>query len=235
MVAIPFGIYSAIRPYSDGDIFVTIFSFFGMAMPNFWVGLILISLFRFTLDWLPASGGFSIGYPGNMFDVLNRIFTMGTTHPEVAGMESEIFADGIKHLILPTITLSLYLIARWSRFVRTAMLEVIHMEYIRTAWAKGLSEWGIIIRHVLRAGLVPLITVITLDFPKLFTGTFIIEIVFSWPGIGRIYIDGLKSADWPLLQGLLMINAVMYVGANFLADILSAVIDPQIKLSAIGN
>lgn len=233
LVAVPAGIYSALHPYTDGDMALTMLSFFGLSMPPYWFGLLLISVFSLGLNWLPSSGvaGRDLIEHGDILSVLRRLFTLGLTNKQAAGYETQIALDGLKHLILPAITLSLVSIARWSRFVRAALLEVLGADYVRAAQAYGVPKWRLLIHHALRNGLVPLITVMALDIPALFTGTIIVEIVFAWPGIGRLYLDALKIADWPLIQGLLIVNTLMILGANLLADVAYALVDPRIRYS----
>jgi len=232
-IALPTGIYSAMHPYSEGDMLITGCAFFGIAMPSFWFGILLISLFSGILGWLPAFGAASSGLPvsGDFVTVLAKVFSLGTTHKEIAGYEGLLFLDGMKHLLLPTVALAVLLMARWNRYVRSSFREVLGQDFIRTARAKGASERRIMYRHILRIAIIPLVTIIALDIPFLFTGAFIIEIVFAWPGIGRLYIDGLRAADWPLLHGLLILNAFLIIFANFFADIYYGVLDPRVKLT----
>jgi peptide/nickel transport system permease protein len=148
--------------------------------------------------------------------------------PEIAGQESRILLDGFWHLILPAFVLMLWPAARWTRTLRFTMLETLNMEYVRTARAKGVSYRALIYKHALRNALVPLITVMALDIPGLFMGVFIVEYVFSWPGIGRLFIESLKTTDWLVLTGLLVINAILIITFNFIADLIYPVIDPRI-------
>jgi peptide/nickel transport system permease protein len=231
LLAVPAGLYSALHPYSDGDMLVTMVSFLSLAMPPFWVGLMLVSIFFTGLDWLPSGGIVSREMldRGDILTAMGHVLTLGLTNKQSAGYEWQLISDGIKHLILPTMTLSLLSIARWSRFVRAAVRDILDQDFVRTAQAYGVPWRRIILRHVLRNGLIPLITVMTLDIPALFTGAIITEIVFYWPGIGKLYLDGIKFADWPLIQGLLIINTVLIVFGNLIADLSYAVADPRIK------
>lgn len=228
-VAIVIGIYSALRPYSNLDYWITEFSFFGMAMPNFWFGLVLISLFSST-GLLPSSGVSSWRMDGDIIGVIGRFLSLGFANRELAGRELAIIGDGIAHLIMPTLTLSLLLTARWSRYIRSAMLEILHKDYIRAARARGVPEWSVVLKHALRNGLIPIVTVLSLDIPVLFRNSFVTEIVFSWPGVGKLYADSLKANDWPLLIGLLIVNAFIIVFANFFTDLIYSVVDPRIRL-----
>lgn len=228
-VAVPAGLYSALRPYTDGDLILTAMSFFGMAMPSFWLGLLLISIFSNTLGWLPYTGVVSNDMPGDIITLIGRVLSLGLANRQIAGQEGVILIDGLKHLILPTVTLSVVLATRWSRFIRMSFLEVLHQDYIRAARAKGASERAIIFKHALRNGFIPVITIMALDIPMLFTGSFVTEIVFGWPGIGRLYMNSISLVDWPLLHGLLIVNAFLIILANLIADILYGIIDPRVK------
>ncbi len=204
-IAIPIGIYSAIRRYSFADYLVTGLSFFGISMPVFWFGLMLVIIFAVGLGWLPTSG----------------VTTPGIDTP----------LDRIKHLALPVIVLSLVNIAGWSRFMRSSMLEVLSMDYLRTARAKGLRESGVILSHGVRNALIPVITILGLDIPVLFSGAVITETIFAWPGMGRLYIQSIYASDWPVAQAIIMITAFLVVLGNLAADILYAVVDPRIRYS----
>jgi peptide/nickel transport system permease protein len=233
VVAVPAGLYSALRPYSTGDFIVLILTFFGMSMPAFVLGTLLIAVFGLTVNWLPVGGVASreLIDKGDIVAALGRIATLGLANKSAAGYEGRLILDGAKHLLLPTITLALFPMARWSRYVRVAVLDVLNQDYVRTALAFGVPEARVVRRHVLRNALIPVITVIALDIPALFTGAVVTEVVFQWPGIGRLYMDGLRWADWPLLQGLLIINTGLVVFANFAVDIFYSVVDPRITYS----
>jgi len=211
VVAIPIGILSALRQYSFYDIAATTFSFAGQAIPEFWLGLILILIFYV---WLknPFTGE-PLLPPGGMY-------TLG------AGFS---LVDRIKHLILPVATGALAWIAWYSRFLRSSMLDVIHQDYLRTARAKGLSERTVIYRHALRNALIPLVTVLALDLPYLIGGAVFVETIFSWPGMGRLYYQSALQRDYPVLLAILMIGAAAIILSNLLADLLYAYMDPRIR------
>ena len=230
-IAMPLGIYSAVHQYSNGDLLITFASYLGIAMPAFWLGLLLIAIFSNVLHWLPYGGVVNrdLIRQGDIIALLGRVFSLGLAHRELAGQEKEILIDGLKHLIMPAAVLATLLTARWIRFLRSAMLEVLRQDYIRTARAKGVSRWGTIVKHGLRNALVPLVTAVSLDVPTLFTGAFITENVFFWPGIGRLYVDSIIKFDWPLLLGLLIFNAFLILAANLIADLLDPLIDPRIQ------
>ncbi len=232
VVAIPIGVYSAVKQYSWADYLVTGLSFFGASMPTFFFGILMIVVFAVGLGWFPAAGGVaSPSLPGNIIDVLRRTFTLGATDADIAGREFEIFIDGLKHLAMPATVLSLFNLAGFSRFVRSSMLEVLKQDYMRTARAKGVVERVVILKHGLRNALIPVVTIIMLAIPGLFAGAIVTETIFSWPGMGRLFIDGIAQVDWSLVQGMLVIEAFLVVSCNLLADVMYAVIDPRIQYS----
>ncbi len=233
LVAVPLGAYSALHQYSTADMTITTISYFGIAMPTFWFGLVLISIFSSGLHWLPWGGAATqqLAGSGDMINVLARIFTLGLTNSQIAGKEALLLIDGLKHLILPTLVLSFLLIARWTRYLRSSMLETLNLEYVRTARAKGVSEKRVIMRHTLRNAMIPLLTAIALDIPILFASSFIIENVFNWPGIGRLFVESLKQADWPMMTGILIINAFLIILFNFTVDLFYPALDPRIVYS----
>lgn len=212
LIAIPIGIISAIRQYSPFDITVTTFSFAGQAIPEFWLGLILILVFY---AWLknPFTGG-------------PLLPSGGMTSIDIAGFD---LWDRIVHLILPVVTGALGWIAWYSRFLRSSMLDVIHQDYIRTARAKGLSNWGVLSKHALRNALVPLVTLLALDLPYIFGGAIFVETLFAWPGMGRLYYQAALERDYPVLLAVLIIGAAFIILSNLIADILYAYLDPRIR------
>ena len=213
LIAVPIGIISAIRQYSTFDIAVTTFSFAGQAIPEFWLGLILILIFYAWLKnpftgepLLPAGGMTSTGSVG---------FDLG---------------DRINHLILPVAAGALGWIAWYSRFLRSSMLDVVHQDFIRTARAKGLTSQKVLYRHALRNALIPLVTLLALDLPYIFAGAIFIEILFSWPGMGRLYYQAALQRDYPVLLAVLIIGAGVIILSNLVADIGYAYLDPRIRL-----
>lgn len=203
LIAIPMGIYSALHQYSSFDLIGTTASFLGIAMPVFWFGLILQLIFSVKLGWLPVAG----------------TETVGDTS----------FLDHIKHLILPTIVLSLRSIAGWSRYMRSSMLGVTRSDYIRTAEAKGLRERIVVFRHAVKNALIPVITIMALDLAGLFSGAVITETIFAWPGIGRLFIQAMYARDYPVLMGILMMGSFMVVVFNLIADLVYGWLDPRIS------
>ncbi len=228
VIAIPIGIYSAVKQYSRLDYVFTTFSFFGTAMPVFWFGLIMIILFGgnqsplykiFNLPYLPTGNVTLVRAPlqGGLEALLN--VTPGS------GLDIAI------HAIMPTLVLSLLYMAGWSRFMRASMLEVLRQDYVRTARAKGLIERVVVLKHALRNSLIPLITIVVFQLPGIFGGATITETVFNWQGMGFLYVFALGSNDYPVAMAFLFISAVLVVIATLLGDILYTVVDPRIRFS----
>jgi peptide/nickel transport system permease protein len=211
IIAVPISIISAVRQYSAFDIIVTTLSFMGQAVPEFWLGLILILIFY---TWLenPFTGGPLL--PSGGMQTLG----MGFSIP-----------DRITHLILPVTMGAVGWVAWYSRFLRSGMLDVIHQDYIRTARAKGLTERMVLYRHALKNALIPLVTIFALDLPYIFAGSLYVELLFSWPGMGRLYYQSALKRDYPLLMAVLRIAAGIPVLCNLLADIAYAYLDPRIR------
>ncbi|QOY37411.1 ABC transporter permease [Anaerobacillus isosaccharinicus] len=204
IIAIPFGVISATKQYSKLDYGVTISSFLGLATPNFWLGLMLIMFFSVQLGWTPVGGVATLGAD---FSLLDRLH----------------------HLILPAIVLATADMAGLTRYTRSSMLEVINQDYIRTARAKGFRESTVIYKHGLRNGLIPIITIFGLMLPTFIGGSVIVESLFSWPGIGKLFIDATFERDYPVIMAITMFGAVLTVLGNLIADILYAVMDPRIE------
>ncbi len=204
LIGLPIGILSALKRYSIVDYIVTFFSFFGLSMPVFWFALMLQLLFGLKLGWLPTAG---MKDPFIDFELWDRV----------------------RHLILPAAVLSLTSLASWSRFMRSSLLEVIGQDYIRTARAKGLSEGKVIRKHALKNALIPVVTIIAIAIPGLFSGAVITETVFAWPGMGRLYFDSLGRLDYPVLMGVLTVTAFLVVIFNLVADIIYGILDPRIS------
>ena len=221
LIAIPIGIISAVRQYSRLDYAVTTFSFFGIAMPVFWFGLLMIILFglKFQQWGLPY---FPTG------DVFTTRVTPGSIQA-VLSIRPGTLADRVIHLFLPTVVLTLLYLAGWSRFMRSSMLEVLRQDYVRTARAKGLLERVVIVKHAARNALIPLITIVVLQVPQIFSGAILTETIFNYPGMGRLFIDALNRSDWPIVMALLFITAILVVIATLAGDILYTVVDPRIR------
>jgi peptide/nickel transport system permease protein len=204
VIAIPIGVLSARRPYTAVDYSVTFGAFLGLATPNFWLGLMLIMLFSVQLGWTPVGGVATLGAD---FSVLDRL----------------------RHLILPAVVLAAADTAALTRFTRSSMLDVLHQDYIRTARAKGLRERTVIYKHGLRNGLIPIVTIIGLMLPTFVGGAVIVESLFSWPGIGKLFIDSVFERDYPVIMGITMLGAVLTLVGNLVADLLYAALDPRIE------
>jgi peptide/nickel transport system permease protein len=210
VVGVAAGILAAIRPYSAVDYLVTTFAFFGQSMPVFWFALMLQLAFAVTGI---TAFGYHIALPSAGISSSDE-FDLG---------------DRIEHLILPTVVLSLAYIATWSRFTRSSMLEVVKTDYMRTAAAKGLDRFQIIMRHGLKNALIPVVTIIALSMPGLVAGAVVTETIFAWPGMGRLFYNALGQFDFSLLMGYLMMVSVLVVLFNLVADVAYAWLDPRVK------
>jgi len=204
IVALPAGIISAVRSGSPLDYGVSAASQVGISMPDFWAGVMYILLFALTLSWLPSSG-----------------FTP--------------FGDGVvewaRHLILPALTIGLISGSIITRFVRSAVLEALNQDYVLTARAKGLSEWQIVRRHVLPNSWIPIVTVVGLQLGFLLGGVVVVEVIFAWPGLGRLALVAVKDRDFTVLQGAVLYIAFMFLAINLVVDIIYARLDPRVRVS----
>lgn len=209
LIAIPLGIVCATKQYSLADKATTILTFVSISLPSFLLGLMLINVFSLKIKLFPIGG-------------------MTTAGSNLTGVGY--YKDVLIHMVLPVVSLTILQAGSLIRYVRTAMLEVINQDYIRTARAKGLKEKVVIYKHALRNGLIPVITYIGMSLPGLFAGALITETIFVWPGIGRIGYEAILNRDYTLLMGFNMFMAVLTLMGNLLSDILYAVVDPRIKL-----
>jgi len=196
------GILGAIRRYSLFDSLATIGAMIALSIPTFWFGLVVIYVFSVGLGWLPSGNRYTIG-DGSF---LNRVH----------------------HLIGPCIVLALVSTAVWSRYMRSSMLDVVNQDYIRTARAKGVPERQILMRHAFRNALLPMITITGLHVPTLLSGALVTETVFTWPGMGRLFLDSISYRDYPTVMGILMFTAVLVLLGSLIADLLYGVADPRI-------
>lgn len=208
IVAIFIGTVSAVRQGTGTDYTLTTLAYFGFSMPVFLIGLFAQGLFGVWLHVLPTSG---IATSGVVYDPFNSLW------------------DFFNHLLLPMLVLAITFISGWSRYMRSSMIEVRKQDYIRTARAKGLSISTVLIQHALRNALIPLITIVAIDFGAIAGGAAITESVFSWPGMGQLFIGSLEARDYPVLLSMLVLGSVFVVVANLIADILYAVMDPRIR------
>jgi len=194
LLGVPAGIVAAVRPYTWIDNIVTVLALFGMSMPAFWLGLMLIVLFSVKFQIFPVGG-----------------------------------SGGIEYLVLPAITLAASLIASIARNTRSSMMETISQDYITTARAKGVREHTIIIRHALKNSFIPIITVIGLQFGALLGGTVLTETVFAWPGMGSLLVASILGRDYPMIQGIILIFALLFILTNILVDFTYVYFDPKVR------
>jgi peptide/nickel transport system permease protein len=205
------GIFSAVRPYSFADYFITTLAFFGQSMPVFWFALMLQLAFAVHGITLPA--GYMIQLPS----------------AGISSSDTFDLGDRISHLILPVIVLSLLSLALYSRFMRSSLLEVMKTDYMRTAAAKGLDFPTILFKHGLKNALIPVVTILALSLPGVLGGAIVTETIFAWPGAGRMFFNALQQSDIALMMGYLLILAFLVVFSNLLADVLYAWLDPRVK------
>ncbi|MBM2293709.1 ABC transporter permease [Sulfitobacter pseudonitzschiae] len=198
------GIFSALRRRSVFDYAMTVASMVALSIPTFWFGLIAIYIFALNLGWLPAGNMYTVG-DGSVLNYL-------------------------KHLIMPACVLALVDVAVWSRYMRTSTLNVINQDFVRTARAKGLTRRRVLFKHIVGNSLVPMITLAGLQLPMVLGGALVTETVFTWPGMGRLFLDSLGYSDYPVVMGLLMASAMLVLIGNLAADIAVALIDPRIAL-----
>lgn len=198
------GIRGATHRYSTFDYSATIGAMVALSIPTFWFGLVGIYIFSLKLGWLPA---------GNMYTIGN-----------------ESVLDYLHHLIMPSLVLALVNIAIWSRYMRTATLDVINQDFVKTARAKGAGERRVLMKHVVGNALLPMITLAGMQLPNLLSGALVTETVFTWPGMGRLFLDSLGYSDYPVVMGLLMFSAILVLLGNLIADLVAAAIDPRIRL-----
>lgn len=198
------GIFSALRRGSTFDYAMTVFAMVALSIPTFWFGLIAIYIFSLNLGWLPAGNMYTVG-DGSVLDYA-------------------------KHLIMPAGVLALVDIAIWSRYMRTSTLNVVNQDFVRTARAKGLTRRRVLFKHIVGNSLVPMITLAGLQLPMVLGGALVTETVFTWPGMGRLFLDSLGYSDYPVVMGLLMTSAILVLVGNLTADLIVALIDPRIRL-----
>ena len=222
LLAIPLGVIAGSKPNSWMDNLGTSFGLFGISMPSFWLGIMLILLLAGILNILPTSGRSTYGVAG----------------PEITGfylLDSVIQKnwaavwDGLTHVFMPALALGMNMLGILMRVTRSAVLEVMNEEYVTTARAKGLAEKNVIWRHVTSNALIPVVTVVGLELGTLLSGSIIVETVFAWPGSGSLLITALNARDYPLVTGLVMTYTVAFVAINLIIDGLYAIIDPRIR------
>lgn len=206
LIAVPAGIYSAVKQYSKGDYAVVTASFIGSSIPSFFLALILIYIFTVKLGILPSGGMNTLGMDGSV-------------------------ADTIRHMVLPVTVLAVSLAGSNIRYIRSSFLEILQQDYLRTARAKGIGYKRVIWKHAMRNALIPIVTVIGMQIPMLFGGAVIIEQVFSWPGLGLMTMTAIMGRDYPVIMGVCLLSAVVVLVSNLITDILYALVDPTIQLN----
>jgi len=209
IIAVPLGIYCALKKDTIIDKTITVILFICFSVPSFWLALIFMIFFGLQLGWLPMSGLYSFNFE-NM-NIFMKIL------------------DISKHLVLPVAVSVIVSLATLSRYTRSGMLEVLKQDYIKTAYAKGLSQRQVIFRHALKNTLLPMITIIGLSIPALIGGSFIFETIFSYPGIGRLGYEAVMARDYPVVMGIATLSAVLTLLGNIIADVSYKIADPRIK------
>lgn len=204
IIAIPIGIFAALRPNSLADLVGTSVALAGISAPNFWIALLLIYFFSVQFGWLPSNG-----------------FTRFSESPQ----------DNLVKMILPVITLGTALMASVMRMTRSGMLEVMHQDYIRTARAKGAKEQRVVWNHAFRNAMLPVITIVGLQFGTLLGGAVVIEQIFSIPGMGRLALSSIFLRDFPVVQGVVLVITISYLLVNLIVDLLYGILDPRIRIS----
>ena len=218
------GVISAVKKNSIFDNAGMFLALIGVSMPIFWLGILLIILFSGTMHWLPSSGRIDpLLQPATVtgFYLIDSL---------IAG-DMEAFLDALQHLVLPAVALAMYSMAIITRMTRSSMLDTLQQDYIRTARAKGISESKVIRKHAFRNGLIPIVTVIGLQLGSLLGGAVLTETVFSWPGIGAYTVACILKSDFPVVQGVVLLVATVFVLVNLVVDVIYAFLDPRIKYS----
>jgi len=221
IIGVVAGIISATKQYSIADYSVMGVALFGISMPVFWLGIMLMMIFGVFLGWLPIGGRIDLLLPFNRitgFMIIDSIITAN----------GAALISVLRHLILPAIALGTIPMAIIARTTRSSMLEILRQDFIRTERAKGLSEGKVIYKHAIRNAMVPVVTVIGLNFGLLLSGAILTETVFSWPGVGRLVVDAVYARDYPLVIGCILVFALVFVIVNLITDLLYTYIDPRI-------
>ncbi|BBX15932.1 glutathione ABC transporter permease GsiC [Mycolicibacterium duvalii] len=203
VIAVPAGVFSALREGRISDTIVRLTSQFGVSVPDFWMAILLIALFSSTLGWLPTSGYRSL-------------------------LEDPV--GWARHIVLPALTVAVVAGAIMTRYVRSAVLDITAMGYVRTARSKGLSPRVVTLRHTVRNALVPILTITGIQLATLLGGVIVVEVVFAWPGLGRLVYNAVAARDYPVIQGAVLLIAALFLLINLLVDVLYAVVDPRIRL-----
>ena len=221
---IPVGILAAVRKNSLLDTLSMSLSLVGVSMPVFWLGLLLVYFFAVNLHWLPTGGRLSTDLAIDFRPITGFLVLDG-----MLALKPEVLMDALRHLILPALTLGTIPLAILTRITRSAMLEVLSQDYVRTARAKGLAERQVILKHALKNALLPVVTLVGLQFGTLLGGAILTETIFSWPGIGSYIYEGILNRDYPVVQAGVLVVATVFVLVNLLVDLSYALLDPRIQ------
>jgi ABC-type dipeptide/oligopeptide/nickel transport system permease component len=211
LIAVPLGLLAAVRANTAVDLAATLVALLGVSMPIFWFGVLAILLFSLQLGWLP-----SFGRGPGLF-------------PALGSGDPRIVLEALRYAFLPSLTLAITSIALVARLVRSSMLEVLGLDYVRTARAKGLHERGVVVKHAFRNALLPVVTVFGLQFGTLMGGAVVTEIVFAWPGLGRLIVNAVSQRDFPVIQGSVIFIAVLISVVNLVVDLSYALINPKVR------
>jgi peptide/nickel transport system permease protein len=225
ILGVGLGVFAALHRDRWLDQVLRVVSLGGMSMPSFWLALVALYVFFYLLSWAPGSGRLDPGIP-----IPPRVTGMVTVDALLSG-QLDVLSNAVQHLILPACVLAAFNMSLFTRFTRSAMLEVLQNDFVRTARAKGLSERTVIFGHVLRAASPPIITVIGLAFGNVMTGTVLVENIFSWPGIGQYSFRSATTLDLPAIVGVMLFVALVYILANLVVDVAYGAIDPRVRLT----
>ncbi|MCO5175204.1 MAG: ABC transporter permease [Trueperaceae bacterium] len=215
VLAIPFGVFAALKRGTTVDGGIMIFAMIGQSMPSFWLGIMLILFVGLGLRWLPISGHVAVIQP----------FLAGDLATALKNVPS-----AVKYLLMPSVTIALFSLSRNARLIRSSMLEVLSQDYVRTARAKGLAVPAVVVRHALRNAWLPVVTMFGLEFGFLLSGVVVVETIFSWPGVGRLVFNAINQRDIPLVQTAVVIFALVFVLLNLIVDLFYARLDPRVRL-----
>jgi peptide/nickel transport system permease protein len=207
LLGIPLGIIASLNPNSKLSKTIMFFSLGGISVPTFWMGMVLVLVFSVMLGWLPSGGRADAGFFGSFFSV-----------------------EGISYLVLPTITLSLFQLALILRLTKSGMMEILLQDYIKLARAKGVPQKSIVMLHALKNTLIPVVTIIGIQFGELIAFTIVTETIFAWPGTGKLIIDSIQNLDRPVVVAYLMVVATIFVMINLCVDIIYTFIDPRVRV-----
>ncbi|MBM4050207.1 MAG: ABC transporter permease [Planctomycetes bacterium] len=224
LLALPLGVATAMRRRSAWDTGGTLLALLGISLPGFFFGILLILVFGMALEWLPVSGRIDYGVELHRisgFYLLDSLLTLN----------GRAFVSALQHLLLPALAMGAWTAALTMRMTRASMLEVLRQDYIVFARAKGLSEAAIAVRHALKNALIPVVSVVGLQMGALLGGNMVIEIVFSWPGLGRLCVEAIYARNYPLVQGIVLLYAITFVFINLVTDVLYTLLNPRVRLT----